>query len=634
MTNPIKVRLTGADDELLKGAAAVAEQLDVELTGDGGIEIMVVHAEGPLEASLADGAGVIRYDRKIHFFRAFGLWVQSYRSRSGQSFRQIEQPKFDSNGVMIDASRGAVPTVESIRRTLRMMAVMGLNTLMLYTEDTFAIEEYPYFGYMRGRYTQEELKLCDDYADQFGIEIIPCIQTLAHLTEALKWNYAGGIRDTEDILLVGSEETYTFIERMIRAASAPFRSRKIHIGMDEAHRLGLGKYLERHGYRQRFDIMNEHLQRVVGIAESMGLAPMIWSDMYFRLGSKTGGYYDLEAEIPDQVISGMPQKLQFVYWDYYHEDPSFYRAFIRKHKAFGSTPVFAGGIWTWNGIVPNYGKTWVTTNAALGACKTEGVREVFATMWGDNGAETSFFSGLAGLQLFAEHGYADEVDQAALGERFGFCTGGRIEDFLALSGFDETLGIAPGNPYESNPSKFLLWQDVLIGLYDDNVKGLPMSGHYSQLANTMKQAAERNGDWNRLFEFYEQLACVLSGKSELGIRLKAAYDQGDKDTLLQINGELENLLEGASDLRKLHRSNWHTENKPFGWEAIDIRYGGVLARLDTARQRIGDYAAGVIPALEELEAERLYYDAPWVMSKGTLGRGRYDRIVTAGVFSG
>lgn len=81
---------------------------------------------------------------------------------------------------------------------------------MVYTEDTYEVKAYPYFGYMRGRYTEEELKECDQYAAELGIEMIPCIQTLAHLTEALKWNYAIDIRDTADILLAGSEATYTF----------------------------------------------------------------------------------------------------------------------------------------------------------------------------------------------------------------------------------------------------------------------------------------------------------------------------------------------------------------------------------------------------------------------------------------
>ncbi|WP_077302538.1 family 20 glycosylhydrolase [Virgibacillus pantothenticus] len=156
-----------------------------------------------------------------------------------------EEPQFDTSGAMLDASRNAVLKVQEIKNMLRKMAVMGLSVLLVYTEDTYEVEEYPYFGYMRGIYTEEELKTCDEYAADLGIEMIPCIQTLAHLSEALKWNYAAEIKDTADILLVGELKTYDFLEAIITAASRPFNSNRIHIGMDEAHQLGLGKYLKK-----------------------------------------------------------------------------------------------------------------------------------------------------------------------------------------------------------------------------------------------------------------------------------------------------------------------------------------------------------------------------------------------------
>ena len=53
--------------------------------------------------------------------------------------------------------------------------------LMLYTEDTYEVDNQPYFGYLRGRYSQKELREIDDYAFKHGMELIPAIQTLAHL---------------------------------------------------------------------------------------------------------------------------------------------------------------------------------------------------------------------------------------------------------------------------------------------------------------------------------------------------------------------------------------------------------------------------------------------------------------------
>ncbi|WP_438348627.1 hypothetical protein ACP8HI_24025 [Paenibacillus sp. FA6] len=77
----------------------------------------------------------------------------------------------------------------------------------------------------------------------------------------------------------------------------------------------------------------------------------------------------------------------------------------------------------WNSSAPNYGKTWTTSHPALRAAKNKGLKEVFATAWGDNGIETNHYVILAGLQLFAEHGYGDEVDDVHLDKRLKACTG-------------------------------------------------------------------------------------------------------------------------------------------------------------------------------------------------------------------
>ncbi len=627
----MKINFTGDVAHLEDGLSIICNELKLERTNEG-FTIYVKQKPGPIVITSNKDAATISFDNKIHFFRALGLWLEAYQ-KNEMEFHITETPQFEMNGAMIDASRNAVMTVDGIETLLRKMALMGLNVVMLYTEDTFTVEKHPFFGYMRGKYSEQELRRCDDVAHSLGIEMVPCIQTLAHLTEALKWNYASNMRDTSDILLVGSDETYEFIEELLKSASKPFRSKRIHIGMDEAHMLGLGKYLELNGFEKRFDIMNKHLQQVVSIASKHKLRPMIWSDMYFRLGSKTGGYYDKDAHIPQKIIDSIPKTVQLVYWDYYHSNEKFYQDFIKKHQAFGSNPIFAGGVWTWNGIAPNYGKTFVTTEAALQACKKEGVNEVFATMWGDNGAETNTFAGLVGLQLFAEHGYHKDIDPNRLKERFSFCTNGNMDDFLLLNEFDETPGVAENNMKESHPSKFLLWQDVLIGLYDFNIKGLAMNKHYKSLAAKLEVAKDRNKVWNPLFQFYSKLANVLSEKAEIGIKLKDAYDQNDRPEVMKLKERLSKLGNQVDELRKSHRKLWYWKNKAFGWEIIDIRYGGVLSRIESAQFRLQQWLNGEIEKIEELEAERLYHDAPWVMPEGALGRNSYHRIVSAGAFS-
>lgn len=62
---------------------------------------------------------------------------------------------------------------------------------------------------------------------------MPCIQTLGHMGQVLQWQQYAHLRDNTEVLLPESEATYEFIEKMIQTASRPFRSKRIHIGMDE-----------------------------------------------------------------------------------------------------------------------------------------------------------------------------------------------------------------------------------------------------------------------------------------------------------------------------------------------------------------------------------------------------------------
>ena len=609
--NQLQLSFTGDISGLEAGINIVSDELGFTTVPMGGLPVYVWQETSSPIKVYCNGSNVeIRYSEKIHFFRALGLLVEALRER--HEFEIVEQPQFKTNGAMFDVSQGnAIITVPNIKNVLLRMALMGLNMLMIYTEDNYEVEGEPYFGYMRGRYTHDELKDCDDYADLFGIEMIPCMQTLAHLIDALRWERFAAMKEDDDTLLVGYEEAYEFIEKMIVAASSPFRTKRIHIGMDEAWKLGQGRYLLRNGHRRKLDIMTEHLARVLEITKKHELEPMIWSDMYFRAASSDGmEYYETESAIPQDILKLVPPDVQFVYWDYEHHDEGFYVEWIRRHREFGSDPIFAGGIWTWNGYGADYDKTFITTNAALAACKKSGISEVFVTIWGDGGTESSIYENLLGLQLFAEHGYMRELNEDKLKSRFKFCTDGNFDDFYSLTFVDKLPGMEVKEGYfTANASKYLLWQDPMLGLFDKNIEGIGWSGHYAALRQCMEAAQHTNGSYGFVFELMAKLCAVLELKADLGLRLAAAYREGKRDILGHITSvELVDLSRRLEMLRLCHYKLWMQTNKPFGWEVLDIRYGGLAARISSTAARIMDYLEGRVSCLDELEAERLLFN--------------------------
>ena len=85
---------------------------------------------------------------------ARGMFLVMKACRENGLVDEKQARHFRTCGPFIDCSRGAVPTLEACMRYADYTAALGMNVLALYMEDTYTIPEYPYFGHLRGRYTQ------------------------------------------------------------------------------------------------------------------------------------------------------------------------------------------------------------------------------------------------------------------------------------------------------------------------------------------------------------------------------------------------------------------------------------------------------------------------------------------------
>ena len=502
-----------------------------------------------------------------------------------------------SLGVMVDCSRDAVYTVGALKKYISLLAKMGYNSLQLYTEDTYEADGEPQFGYLRGRYSKAELKELDAYAKGVGIELIPCIQTLAHLGGITRWSEYGGITDTGDILLAGEERTYELIGHMFQTCAECFTSRRINIGMDEAHMVGLGAYLDKHGYRDRFAILSEHLKRVCAIAGQYGFRPMMWSDMFFRLANN-GAYYCSGSEIPQSVIEAVPENVELIYWDYYSRDKAHYDGMIRAHQQFRNKLVFAGGAMSWIGFAPNNRFSIEACRAAMQSCAENGVDDVFITCWKDDGAECSLFASLPALFYAAEaaHGNADET---ASEKKFRKITGADMRTFLAM----DSVNLCGGEGGMNNPSKYMLYSDPFLGIFDKTAEG--HGGEEFAAAGKALKAGEKNARFGYIFKTLAALCDVLEIKYTLGIRTREAYRRKDKDALGTIAGEYKELEKRLDKFYKRFAEQWERECKPNGFEKHDLRLGGLKQRVRHCRKRLRKYCAGELRSLPELEEEIL-----------------------------
>src|SRR5699024_6340521 len=397
----MEFRLEGVSSSMESAVKALQETYHFTLSEEAPVTLHAVQQsdQTSLKVTCENNQASITYQKTHHFFRGFGLLLEQIAERNNIISTE-ETPLFQIVGQMFDMSRNAVMNERAFKSLIHRLAIMGFNAAMFYMEDTYEVKGEQYFGYMRGRYSQQELKQYDDYANQFGIELIPCIQTLAHLEEFLKWDAAFKYKDTRGALLLESEPTYDLLERMISSVSSCFRSRRIHIGMDEAEETGRGSFPNMHGHKDRFTLMANHLKRVLSITSTLGLDAVMWSDMFLKLASETGDNYSKETEIPDYIVENTPNDVQLMYWQYNSNDTSHYESIFNQHKAFHERPAFAGGVWIWNTFGTDYHLSQAANKAALSSCKKAGIQDVFATLWGDDGQETTPFHALAGLQYY------------------------------------------------------------------------------------------------------------------------------------------------------------------------------------------------------------------------------------------
>lgn len=575
------------------------EVVDITVSHNG-IEINAKQGNNGMSVSLVGNVATIEYEKKCEFFR--GILTLLEKSDKGD-FSLTQKASFDFNGQMIDNSRNAVLNMKTAKNMIMYSGMLGLDNILLYNEDTFEVDNQPYFGYMRMRYTQKDVRELTDFGNEYGVVIIPCVQTLAHLAQALRWKCYRDICDVGDILMVDEDKTYELIEDVISSWRKCVDTDIINIGMDEAHLLGRGQYMDKYGFQPTFDMMCRHLEKVIKICEKYGFKPMMWSDMFFRL--VFGDYYS-DAKIDQELMNKVPKGVTLVYWDYYSTDIDKYNKNFQNHLAFDNEIAFAGGAWKWSGMVPAIKHSHDVTKIGLQSAKDNGVSQVFTTTWGDNGAEGAIMTIIPTLVLFAEISYNNvDIDQNVSSKVMAL-TGYTLEEYFVLC----EPNVTPTNnqvPYV-NPSKCLLLQDILMGLFDKHTSE-DYPEFYKNCSINLATLAKRESNVSYIFDTLAKMCDVISIKCRVGVDLKSAYDSNNKVELKNIaNKVLPEILVRLDVYYKAFKKQWYIENRTGGFDVQDLHFGGLVARINSAIELINMYLNGEISEILELMQYRLTFD--------------------------
>lgn len=558
--------------------------------------------EQPGFAIAREGKGVaVRHQTRSDWFRALGELLRA------PALSALEvTPELDFRGLMLDASRNGVPHVASLEQRIVELALLGINQLTLYTEDTYEVDGHPLVGYLRGPYSRSELRRVVRFAQRFGIEMFPCIQTLAHLEQVLQYRRDyGKLRDTASVLSVNASGTRDFVAQLIDSASAPYESRVIHVGMDEPWDLGRGTAFEIGKAIDPRELYLSHLKTVAALCSERKLEPIAWGDFVL-------GQHAFNGDVPMTAAQWrkIPKGITLDYWEYFSEDRATYQRDIARFREHGFEPIVSPALWNWDRFWGIYDKAKRTFEPMLLAAKADGVRRVLMTMWGDDGQEAPYRSNFPGLACYAEHCFRSAPRDSDIADMVRAVAGDALESFTLPTALDCPDAVALQK--NGNLAKTLTWDDPLLGMFASHVAKRPLGEHYRALSTELRAQAQRAAPKNRaLFRFSAELAHSLALKADLHNRARRAYRAGDRRQLAAVASDASKALTAMQRQWRAHRAVWLEEQKPFGLEVLDLRYGGQIGRLQLFRERLRDYLAGRASSIAELETKPQNYLGDW-----------------------
>ena len=598
----MRVCLSGLSEEI---AAAVREALPLLDLDEhpAGIAVRMEKAEGLHVYIAEDGALVIGCSRLNEFFRGIGCIRQVVEDRT-----EIHQElRADCLSYLLcDAVNMA-----TAKKIIRYLALMGYSCLNLSTAPQ--VDRQPYLTYQTGRYTKAELKELIAYGKRFGVSLMLFLPTLAHLDHVLRWPCYSDLRDTPDALYVGKEEVYEFLEDIFRTAAECLDDdfRRVHLGMDEAYNLGLGRRLYEQGYEKKSVLMAQHLRRVMELCRKYRLEPVIYGDMFFRPFIPNGGYFSDTVEIPQEVIDSVPEGIMIQFWHYYncHGSEKYQRIFdhmFEQHMRFSKkNPVgYLASNWKCTGFAPPSRYAMQACDYQAKKCMELGVRDVTISAWPDDGSEASNMAIWPSTFLFAERFYGCDGD---ISRRFEDLFRMKLDDYLLLEEIDRIPG---AGDYEAHGimswSKRLLYAEPICGLYDRHID-MGCKGYFAELVRKLEHCKE-NPHFGYLFATIQALCEVLKNKATMSIEIRQAYLQGDREALEAWTEKIDGIIADLDRFIDCFHLQWMKEHQYWGLERMDTRLGGLKQRLHTTKRLLRDYLDGRLERLEPLEEPALYAD--------------------------
>lgn len=252
-------------------------------------------------------------------------------------------PAMKYRGLSDDLSRGPFPTMDFIKKQIRVLASMKVNIYSPYMENT---QEYPDNAIAApwGRHiSPSDAKELVAYAKPYHITVIPEQEAFGHLDKMLQYEQYSVLAETPHgaVLAPGQPGSIPLIDDMFKQLAAEYPGPFLHLGADETGDLGAGQTKAEVQATSLNAAYLKFMNRIVDSLKPLNRKLLWWGDIAYHS--------------PD-LVKAMPQSFKdatiAVPWTY-NPEPNGFDRYIKPFTDAGFETWVAPGINNWSRVYPN-----------------------------------------------------------------------------------------------------------------------------------------------------------------------------------------------------------------------------------------------------------------------------------------
>lgn len=518
-----------------------------------------------------------------------------------------DEPDLRVRGVMIDISRDKIPSMDTLYKTIDMLADLKFNHLQFYIEGfSFAYPSFKEVWKGETPVTPEEFRALDVYAKERFIDLVPNQNCLGHMARWLtlkEFNHLAecprgfeflGLDSPPATLDPNNDESIEFIDRMLDDLLPNFSSSYFNANLDEPFELGKGK--------------NKQLAEQIGSGQ-------IYIDYVKRLNSlvnKKGKRLIMTGDsvtIYPKLLAQVPKNVLILDWSYEWFTPFEERAQILDKS--GLDYIFVSGTSTSMSAAGKTDNMLENVRRAASAAVKHKAKGMLVSDWGDGGhwqyAPSSYAGFAFASGLCWNNGDCDKKDVANylntlvfkdesntisqlwmdLGNYYHF------EDLqmanMTTTIFGLRFGLVPKHIYYSLMDNVarginaigekMLGMKVMPEYIPESRKNYDSDGlcdYLDKLQNSLKCADMQCSDSELIYHEFENTIRIirLGAKVRRYIDNQDEMDSGSKKLLLiELKSELEILM-------KCHKELWLKRNRTGGLDRSLSVFNNLLQQVN------------------------------------------------------